>query len=216
MAPENPITEETLYGNVEEVSPGVTQGGADYANITLKADHLNWGTKVGVFSTTEKPTLVQDALALSVGARIGVRLIKKPMPNGQGHFRNLIEILGGEGGSQPNPVTTSPSSNQIRTAPQPARPSNGEQDRQSMIMLQNASGWIGPAYIEYLKLGIDTPFQVILDDIAQYATTYTYEVYWNKGYTEPQIPEEPVDEPAPPSNNDREVIAEEGWENNPF
>jgi hypothetical protein len=210
---DNPTTYENLSGTVEVITSGTTRNGDPYANLAIRASHLNYPVKIGVFNNPTNPDRVGQVLAMTAGQPITVSFKKRPMPDGTGHYRDLETIVA-IGEEQPpqapfNPVSTPPVQYQQATpAPTPAPrqiQSNPDQDRQTMIMLQNSSAWISHAYMEWLKLGDDRPpFQVILDDIAHYATGYTYEVYWNKGYTEPQPPEE---EP---------VVEGDNAEDNPF
>lgn len=206
---DNPTTYEKLSGTVGEITSGITVKGDPYANLFVRASHLNWPVKMGVFNNATNPDLVGQVLSLGVGASVEVSFRKRPTPDGRGHYRDLETIVSSGGGVQPvqapyNPVTTPPVQPQ-QASPSPAprqTHSNSEEERQGRIMLQNASGWISVAYMQWLTLDESKPpFQVILDDIAHYATVYLNEVYWPVGYTEPQLPEEPTVEEGNTEDN---------------
>ena len=208
---DNPTTYENLSGTVEDIASGTTRNGDTYANLSIRATHLNFPVKIGVLNNTNNPDRVGQVLGLTMGQPIEVSFRKRPTPDGRGHYRDLEAIVSNGGGQPPqpqfNPVTTPPVQYQQATpTPAPRQiQSNPEQDRKTMIMLQSSSSWISVAYMAWLKLGEDKPpFQVVLDEIAYYATGYTNEVLWNKGYTEPQPPEE---EP---------IVEGDNTEDNPF
>ena len=182
MAPDNQLTEETINGIYTGKERLKSNEGT---RLLIQDDNFpnsEFTTGVSVFDNNTQ-LAEQVANDLEPGMRVSLRISVKPGPNGK--YRNLLEILNRV--SNPTP--------QVAQAPQPsggnAPSSYGSSDdaRQGRIMLQNASSWIGGAYMDWLKLGDDkAPFQVILDDIAHYATTYLNEVYWPVGVKE----EEPV------------------------
>jgi hypothetical protein len=91
----------------------------------------------------------------------------------------------------------------------PAAPRPTDDDRQSKIMLQHASGVVGPAYGDWRRLDPSTrgSFSDYLKAIAMGATWYLKHVYIPTGYNPQPEPVEEVEEVKPNDPWDQAVDA---------
>lgn len=102
---DNPTTYENLSGTVEDIASGTTRNGDTYANLSIRATHLNFPVKIGVFNNTNNPDLVGQVLGLTMDSLLKCPS-ERPTPDGRGHYRDLEAIVSNGEDNHRNPSST--------------------------------------------------------------------------------------------------------------